>query len=236
MEKYISLAEEIAKKISDMVSSGKYKAGSKLPNEEQLAKTLGVSRTSIREAVKILTAINILEIKRGVGTFVSESTHHSYDPFNMVHSSNRKRDTEEALELRLILEPAIIEEIFFNATEKDLNEIYELEAICRQKIIAGESYADFDLNFHEALAKASHNVVYEKLVPLLHSSIVMLQHSAKDLNKTREYADNALVYHEKIVQCIKNKDIIGAKLASETHLYNALCFLNDHEGMGVPFE
>ncbi len=225
MEKYISLAEEAAKKISDMISDGTYKPGSRLPNEEQLTKILDISRTSVREAVKILITNGILEIKRGVGTFVSENPKNKYNPFSIIHSSDKKRDVMETLELRLILEPAIVKEVFYNATEKDLDQLFEIEALCRKKILAGEEYADLDLKFHEALAKAAHNIVYEKLVPILHSSIIITQHSAPDLNRTKEYAENALIYHEKIISCIKEKDVIGAVIASETHVYNAYILL-----------
>ena len=226
MEKYVSLAEETAKKISDMVKDGIYPPAKQLPNETELANILGVSRTSIREAVKILITSNVLVIKRGVGTFVCEVPNSNYDPFNIAHSSDRRRDAIEALELRLLIEPAMIEDIFHTATEEELEEIYRIETLCKEKILAGEDYKELDLNFHEAIAKAAHNSIYEKLVPLLHYSILIIQHSAKDINKSAEFGENASIYHEKIVDCIRKKDIFGARLFSEIHIYNALQLLN----------
>lgn len=225
MDKYVSLAEETAKALGDMIRNGIYQPGDRLPNEQQLADSLGVSRTSIREAVKILIASNVLFIKRGVGTFVSESPNNGYDPFNMIHSHNKKTDAIEALELRLLLEPAMIENMFHVATVSELEEIYKIEEQCRKKIEKGEAYLDLDLKFHEAIARATHNKIYEQLFPVLHSSIVIIQHSARDINRTNEFADNAHIYHAKIVECIKNNDVVGAALYSQAHVYNALTIL-----------
>ena len=86
LSKYISLAEETAEKLKRMILDEKiYKPGERLPNESGLSEILQVSRTSIREAVKILIAGNILEIRRGVGTFVKENPGMASNLFDMIY-------------------------------------------------------------------------------------------------------------------------------------------------------
>ena len=91
MRKYVSLSEETAEKLKHMIlDEGIYSPGQKLPNESDLSKELSVSRTSIREAVKILISGNILEIRRGVGTFVKENPGAASNLFDMLYLSDKK--------------------------------------------------------------------------------------------------------------------------------------------------
>jgi len=225
--KYVSLAEETAEKLKYMILTEEvYKPGERLPNESNLSDMLEVSRTSIREAVKILIAGNILEIRRGVGTFVKDNPGMSSNLFDMIYLSDKKRDLKDSLNLRLILEPAMIKNTINLATADELEKIFFYEEECRNALINDESYFELDTKFHEALAMSSHNKIFEQLTPLLHQSISIINHSIKDEAIISAFSENALIYHKKIIDCIKNKDIVGAEIYTRIHVYNALKIMN----------
>lgn len=88
---FIPVSNMIADRIRDMIFlEKKYVSGDKLPNEYELSSMLGVSRTSLREAIKILAANGTLTIKRGSGTFVSENSSTSADIFSMKYLEDKK--------------------------------------------------------------------------------------------------------------------------------------------------
>ncbi len=224
---YISLAEETAEKLKNMILAEEiYKPGEKLPNESNLASLLNVSRTSIREAVKILIAGNILEIKRGVGTFVKENPGLASNLFDMIYLNDKKQDLKDSLDLRLILEPAMIKATIDFATEEELESIFYYEKLCREACLSGEPYKELDTKFHKALATASHNKIFEQLTPLLHQSITIIHNSIKDKKIIDSFTENAVIYHKKITECIKERDYAGAELYSRIHVYNALKNIN----------
>lgn len=103
---FIPVSQTIANRISDMIFlDKKYIPGSKLPNEYDLSAELGVSRASLREAIKILAAKGILIIKRGSGTFVSDSTGENDDIYGIKYLEDKKKLVKHWFEFRLILEP-----------------------------------------------------------------------------------------------------------------------------------
>lgn len=88
---FIPVSQVIAGRIKDMIFlEKKYMPNDRLPNEYDLSAQLGVSRTSLREAIKILAANGILTIKRGSGTFVTATTDNSNDPFGIAYLEDKK--------------------------------------------------------------------------------------------------------------------------------------------------
>ena len=227
LSKYISLAEETAEKLKRMILDDKiYKPGERLPNESGLSEILQVSRTSIREAVKILIAGNILEIRRGVGTFVKENPGMASNLFDMIYLSDKKQDLCDSLKIRLILEPALVKSAIDLMTEDEFEKICYYEEQCRISASNLENFYEYDAKFHEALAAASHNEIFEQLTPLLHQSITIISHSIKDESVIQAFRENAVVYHEKIKNAIKNKDYVGVEVYSKIHVYNAMKIMN----------
>jgi len=89
---FIPISQSIADQISDMIFlEKKYKPNDKLPNENKLAEEMGVSRTTIREAVKILVANGVLTIDRGRGTFVTAQPGAQNDPFGISYIEDKKK-------------------------------------------------------------------------------------------------------------------------------------------------
>ncbi len=227
MNNFIPISKKAADNIRDMIFIEKrFTPGSKLPNENELMKELRISRTSLREAIKILIANKILYIKRGSGTFVCDFDNESDIALNTLYPVKNIKLVKNAFELRLILEP----EMAFNAvkyvTKSDVNEIERLERECRNKILSGEAYSDEDKKFHAAIARLSNNRLFEELMGYLYASIANTE-EARNLSKKEidtainKLNENAIVYHKLILESIIKKDAYGVKISMETHINNS---------------
>lgn len=100
-----SLPERVADQLMNLIRTQELQAGDKLPNEFELAEQLQVGRGSIREAVKLLVARNILEIKRGKGTYIAQHTGEIQDPLGLAFCSDQFQLAFDLLEVRMQLEP-----------------------------------------------------------------------------------------------------------------------------------
>lgn len=217
------LSREIADKISHMIiNEKKYLPSEKLPNERTFAESLGVSRTSIREAIKILAAKGILTVKRGVGTYVSENPGITLDPLGLSHLKDKKRLLREWFEVRLVLEPEAVKWVVLRATDEEIDEIVAAEKKIRELIEKGEDYTKADQHFHSTLSKATHNEIISRFIPTIEQSIneaIAVSQEGDWFNKSTE---NALRYHYEIVKFIKMRDEKGASLAMRYHLLQGL--------------
>jgi len=126
MAKEKRLSDDVADSILSMITIEKrFKAGDKLPNENDLSEELGVSRTTLREAIRILAAGNIVGIKRGKGTFVKENFEEStLDGLSALASV--KMDAGDLYEMRLIFEPEAAYYATLRATESELQRIISI--------------------------------------------------------------------------------------------------------------
>lgn len=217
------LSKELADKISYMIlHDKKYEPNEKLPNERSLSEELGVSRTSLREAIKILVANGILTIKRGVGTYVSENPGISTDPLGLSHLKDKKRLVKEWFEVRLVLEPEAVKWVVERATDEEVNNLALLEEKIRHLIENGEDYTKADQAFHTALSKATHNEVISRFIPAIEQSIYDAIEVSQEGNWFNKSTENALKYHYEIIKFIKMRDEKGASLAMRYHLLQAL--------------
>ncbi len=230
MSNYISVSEEASKRLMQMIIFEKvYLPGQRIPNEQELSKMLDASRTSVREAVKMLIARDILEIKRGVGTFVTENPYKNADDILVVCSDENKKCALDALRLRFALEPEMAKRAALRATEKEKAEILKTEEQCRKLIQENRDYTYADQCFHKAVAAASHNRVYERLLPILHTSITIILKSENFVKTTEKSANNAFMYHKILADAVISGDEKGAELAAKTHIYNAIKFLSEYD-------
>lgn len=220
-----SLTDDIVKELNNKIFISKeYQPNSKLPNERELADELNVSRNSIREAIKILEAKGIVEIKRGRGTFVS-STPGMIDPFEFLKIQDKKRHLWNLFEVRLIFEPGVAKFAAERATDK---EIEEIEYYCKLGVRLAkneEDYSESDKKFHLAIAKSAHNEVIDRFVPSIHESISEI-HSIYPVSLSKSWKrvlrNNLIESHESILTFIKLKDALGAEKAMKYHLIRTL--------------
>lgn len=195
-----SLAEAIAEKIKNQILSGFYKPGDKLPIEPELMKDFGVGRSSVREAVKLLSNSGYLKVQQGLGTFV-EDTANIKNPLDKKFGN---ANLEELDEVRKLLEMKIAEKAAFNRSEEDIKliqkHVNDRIKYARDRNL--EACIDADINFHTSIAIASKNEVF----------IDLYQTAAKHLKKwfLNHYTDTSSfietqILHENLLQAIIDK-------------------------------
>ena len=212
------LAEQAAEHIVKYIMEKELGDGDKLPNEFELAQSIGVGRSTIREAIKILVSRNVVEIRRGAGTFVAEQMGVADDPLGLAFVKDKTSLAMDLLNVRLMLEPEIAR---MAARNGDRESARKLEQQCdkvEEIIRSGENHMQEDIVFHKMIAALSGNVVVEKLVPVIHSSIALFIDVTNGALR-----QETIKTHREIVDCIKGGDEEGAKWAMEMHLlYNRM--------------
>lgn len=210
-----SLSEQVADEILDMIIVKKqFKIGDKLPNETELSTLLNVSRTTLREAVKKLVLQDIVEIKRGKGTFVKKDELDNFTLGNLNTS-----DLADLLEMRLIIEPMGAYYATKRASDNEIEKIIEYGEIIEQKILNNEDRTDAEQQFHNAIAKASGNSFMEELVPIISKAINESVILSKQYEKATELT---LKDHRMIIDFMRDRNAEGAKTAMNLHIIHTI--------------
>lgn len=200
MDNYIvkkSLAEEVAGRLKEHILNGYYEVGEKLPPEPELMKSFGVGRSTIREAIKILSNLQLLNVRQGVGTFV-ERKESTSEPLDQRLKRVSFRDLDE---IRQVFEIKMAEKAAINRTEADIAIISKFLSARKASCEAGllKECIEADINFHIAIGEASKN---EILVDLYKSASKHLLerfiHIYKDIDIFIETQD----LHEKLLKYI----------------------------------
>lgn len=207
------LPQIIADKIIDLIESKELLPGEKLPSEQELMKELNVGRGTIREAIKSLVSRNIVEIRRGVGTFVAKNTGVVEDLLGFSFIDNKKKLVKDSMDVRLLLEPSIARWAARNATDSEILEIIELSKKIETAILNDENYSDLDVEFHTKIANSSRNLVVENLIPILNTNIRSLIDVTHAVLK--EYT---ILSHKKIANAIKERDEEMAEQLMREHI------------------
>lgn len=213
IEKNKPLAEIAADRIVEYILEEGLKGGEKLPSEAELMKSLNVGRGTIREAIKILVSRHIVEIHRGIGTFVCENMGVSEDPLGFKYMADKHKLVLDTLELRMLIEPSIAAKAAKMATEEQIIEIEALCQIVEDKINADEDYLKEDMSFHSKIAESSNNLVVSKLLPIIHESIELLIETNK-----KALVKETIETHRMITNAIKERDSEKAYQAMKNHL------------------
>ncbi len=214
-----SLSERTADVLYDMIMAEKaFLPGEKLPNENELSERLGVSRATLREAIRSLVAQGILQVHRGKGTFITENVYESGFGFNQMERARVR--LKDLYEMRLIFEPQCIALACVRASDE------EIERICRQgdKVLReietqDGAWPESDQQFHMLINKASHNEFMIQLFPIINSAV----------HETMEIANNQKVLQELtvsdnrlIMEFLTRRDAKGASCALNLHMRHTI--------------
>lgn len=222
MSKSERLADSTAQQIMQMIENGdRFSVGEKLPNEIDLAGELGVSRSTLREAIKILTTNGIVEIRRGKGTFVTSNTFIDSSDLGDIASG-----LDDLFEMRLMFEP----DCAYLAAQRATDE--EIEIICyygeeiEKKILSGEDRTYEEQKFHESIANATHNSFVKQFMPIIFNAI---KKGVVVMTKDKDISEDNLKDDRLIMEFLKKRNADGAKTAMRLHILHALDSLNKSE-------
>lgn len=213
------LSDSVANEIMSMIAVEKrFLPGDKLPNENDLSEELNISRTTLREAIRILVTNGILEIRRGKGTFVKEdidlSVTESFDTLADV-----KINAKDLYEMRLIFEPEAAYYATIRASDAELKRILEYGLQIEKKIKRNEDRTEVEQKFHQSIVKATHNEFMEKLMPVIYQAI----DKGVILSKKKEIAiKDTINDHRMIMEFMKSRNPEGAKSAMKIHILHAM--------------
>lgn len=213
------LSDSTADAILSMITiEKKYKPGEKLPNELELAKELGVSRITLREAIRILVAGNVLEIQRGKGTFV-RADFAEQTPMELTPILSAKVGVDDLFEMRLIFEPEAAYYATLRATEGELSRILSIGEMIEEKIKEGKDRTQEEMAFHRSIAKATHNEFMNKLMPVIQESVSkgVFLYEKEHLSVEDVRAD-----HRMIMEFMKSRNADGARSAMKIHILHAM--------------
>lgn len=196
-----NLADEVAIRIREKIKAGEYLVGDKLPAEPELMKYYGVGRSSIREAIRILSNIGLVKVQQGSGTFV-ESTQPIAEP---LHKRLERAKAHELNEVRQLIELKIAEKAALHRTKKDIEKMRYFLQLRHEAAKANdtERSIDADVNFHIAIAEASRS---EILSDLYKSFAAQIRKSFQTLYIDTEAFLQTQGMHEALLQCIEKQD------------------------------
>lgn len=212
------LSQSVADAIISMITiEKKFGAGDKLPNENDLSVQLNVSRTTLREAIRMLVAYGILDIRRGRGTYVTEKAFDRKEDLEQL--CDVKANAKDLYEMRLIFEPESAYLAALRGTDGEIKRIAELGKKIELMIQNHEDRTEEEQLFHKAIAQATHNEYMNKLMPVLYQAIskgvVLSEKSGKVLEDT-------VNDHRMIVEFLMGRNAEGARNAMRIHIMHAV--------------
>ncbi len=207
------LSSQVAEKIVEFITNSELNENNRLPNEETLAKTLNVSRSTVREAIKLLVSLNVLYVVRGHGTYVSEKPGVVNDPFGFSFVRDKRKLVFDLMEMRMIIEPKIADLAARRATASDVLQLEMLAREVEAQIFAGENHAQKDIELHVMIAHCSKNDVVSSIIPILNQSVHLFVQITKE-----SLLQATIDGHWEIVSAIKKHQPEAASAAMFHHL------------------
>jgi len=206
--------EEVARQIQNHIVEH-LKPGDVLPPERELAQMFGVSRGSVRDAIRSLELIGLLEPQQGRGTVVCEpSADALVGPLAAVLIQKQKL-VAELLDVRKIIEPALARRAAQHATAAQIGEMEEILERHGEKVRRGEMAIEEDSEFHYRIALAADNSVILRIVDVL---MDMLRTTRQRSLQTSGRAQKSLASHQRILAALKRHDPVASEAAMVRHL------------------
>lgn len=217
-----SLSDGIVEQLIAAIERGELKAGDRIPSEKQLCQQFGVGRTSVREAIRSLSAMGILESHAGEGTFVrSDSTRYVERAFQWGLLLDRKLVTDLA-DARLMLEAHTAELAASQATAEDVLEIEEALRGMESSISDLKLYLESDVKFHLAVAKATHNTFLTALLSTIRGYMqAWITQTLASSPSVEQRARTSVEQHRRILQAIASHQPDEAREAMRAHILSA---------------
>jgi GntR family transcriptional repressor for pyruvate dehydrogenase complex len=215
----VDLTEEVVRRFKALLADGKLKPGGRLPAERDLAVLFAISRPSLRHGLKALELIGAIESRRH-GTFVTKSAAKVlHEPLHFAVLLN-STSFEEVYEVRRIVEVELAGLAAQRATPAELDEIENCLTQQKVNVNLGREFLQKDLEFHNLIARASHNALFATVLGGLRSIMsdkmrVLLESPRADVPKS---VHSTLDQHAEIVRRLRSANPAGARKAMLHHL------------------
>lgn len=194
--------------------SGSLRPGDQIPTEVELSEQFGVSRNTVRESVKILVAMGVLEIRRPVGTFVCEGfTEPMISPLLYGVILGRGDSYDELMDLREIMEIGTMLTVIRNATDEEIITLEKPLQALRDACFAAKPRVETvfakDDAFHEAIMALSHNRMVERISEIVRTMTHDMRHESVELMISGGRNEEFYAAHEKLYRLLHDRDVDG---------------------------
>ncbi|MDC7244507.1 MAG: GntR family transcriptional regulator [Sphaerochaetaceae bacterium] len=211
-ERRLSSVEIVVEKIKELLIRQSLKPGDMIPSETVLAENLKVGRGSVREAIKILSAYGVLEIRRGSGTFVATASNKKLFDAHLYQILVQERDYESLTQVRQLLEEGIVRLVIEHASDEDLKVLDRtmnsfLKEL-RSDQVSFEKANEYDIEYHHQLGNLTHNPIIERIYDFV------IELFTPTINPIHAGVYEA---HESLHNAVMNRNIDEAILCVHTH-------------------
>ena len=210
-----STVQQVVDFIERKIRSQEFRSGDRVPTESELCALLGVSRTSVSEAIKILESMTLVQVRRGDGTYISnpkDITFYTAWKFKMILEGTTWR---EVLEFREQMEFNLLRCAITHATKEDMQQLrqnyLETHHVCQYDPDNEEALARLDSAFNSLLAKATKNHMLEEMYRFTFDIVTPLILADSE---NKEAADSTLIVHGLILEALEKRDLFLAANAA----------------------
>jgi GntR family transcriptional repressor for pyruvate dehydrogenase complex len=209
------LTASVFEQLLSYVVSGSWKAGDRIPPERELCQQLGIARTSLREALKAMELVGMLDSRVGDGTFVCPRSEFLSRPLLWAFTGTDQEELQEVMEARTIIEENLAGLAAQRASSEQIEEIGRAVQLMRDSVARGDSILDADMAFHLAVSAAAQNGVLRNAVQLLRN--LMRQWLLYKL-RIPQVPQSVLKRHVAIYRAIAGRKPNAARSAMRAHL------------------
>ena len=216
-----TLTADICRKMVSQLIRGTWGEGERIPAERELCLKLGVGRASLREALKALEIMGMIETRLGDGTYVCKRSDFFSRPLLWAIASSSEADARELVEARTLIE---VELAGLAAERANAEHLKELTQYLDRMIKAKNNPSDFvqaDVDFHLAIGRAASNSI---LMNALHLIRNLLQQWILSAVSAQGVPEKACAQHKRVLLAIKNKDGVAARKEMRKHLLAMAAF------------
>jgi len=211
-----SVVQDAISKIKELIDQEYFKFGEKLPPERELARLLGISLPSLREALRALSILGIAEMKPGSGTYLRSSmSDWSSDPFSLLFHL-RKPIQIDLFEARKGIEGIIAELAAKKRTEEDLQAMEAALQEMRSHLEDKKEYIKYEIEFHQAIIRAAKNTILEDFMEKMYK--VLYESRKRTVEQLRDVYRESYLEHYQIYRHIKGSDPKKARKAMVLNL------------------
>ena len=238
----ISTVDVVINQVKAWILNNTYKAGDKLPSEGEICAICDVSRGSVREAMKVLSTIGIVNIRRGDGTYIAENDLPA-SSINPLHLTLQKSyySSSELVELREYLEKDIVELIIKNASNEEIDELITYNESLLQAVNSKQKYdvqVTLDMEFHKKMGALTHNIliaiIYARVLDFISEELIRMYGQSTEMGLL------SVRMHENIYKALRNRDLEKAKfeihIAMQNHVKDLAVALSEYEKAELEYE
>jgi GntR family transcriptional repressor for pyruvate dehydrogenase complex len=207
--------EDIVKQIHHLIRKGKLKQGDQLPTERELVDTFKVSRASVREAIRYLESMKLVESRQGNGTYVIASSEEALVQPLASTLFLEKDNLMDIFSVRKIIEPQVAQLAAEKATASEINAMEEILQEQAENLAGGLNLTKTDSEFHNLLIQTAKNRVLERLFLAI---LDLLEQTREKYLQVEGRAQKSLKGHREILSAIKARNPMAARQAMRRHL------------------